>query len=193
VGIAIGVLIGSSGIVYSAMGKSGWDNQTPQFKAGYLAAFTDVVRMAKRTEPSGLIATSYTIPSKAKLVNWLYQVESTFAEEKNAERNITQIIAFAGAAMAREFGGDVTTASGMEQLAQVLKNRREAIARGDVKQTPPEVMARRNAIAARKKAFGKCMGSAHRETKTICKGKIKADFPPVPKLSYDDSATGKDE
>ncbi len=193
VGTAVGTLIGSVGVAYSTMGKAGWDKQSPEFKLGYLAGFTDVVRMAKGTDPGGQIAKAYKIPQTAKLVNWLYQVETMFKEEKHAPRNISQIIAFAGAAMAQDFGGDVTTVSGMEQLAAAMKNRREALARGDIKPSPPDVVARRQAIAARNDAFGKCMDSARRSARTSCKKKVRETFPPVPELKSEESSNADSE
>ncbi len=193
VGVAVGLLIGSVGVAYSTMGKAGWDKQPVEFKLGYLAGFTDVVRMAKGTDPGGQIAQSYKIPQTAKLINWLYQVETMFEEEKHAPRNISQIIAFAGAAMEREFGGDVTTVSGMEQLAAALKNRREALARGDIKPSPPDVVARRQAIAARNNAFSQCMGSARKSARTRCKTKVRETMPPIPELKSEESSNADSE
>jgi hypothetical protein len=175
--MVIGLLIGSVGLVYSAIGKPGWDKRSNEFKLGYIVGSTDILRMLKRTTPEHQFSLAYTIPRGAKPVNWLFHVERLFAMPANKDRNITQILALAGADMEVEFGGDITVVSGLEQLGEALRRRREAISSGKIAPTPPEVIAQRQAAAAESKAKTKCMNECRHTCRDTCNEQIKAQFP----------------
>ena len=86
-------------------------------------------------------------------------------------------LAFAGSDMEQEFGGDMMTMSGLEALGRALKSRREAIARGDVKESPPEVIAKRQRALAKEKVRSRCMGECRKTCRDTCDAKVRAKFP----------------
>jgi hypothetical protein len=181
-GLVLGFLIGSAGLVFSSMTLEGWGKQPTAFKLGYIAGYTDVVRMVKRSTPGHQVAQAYRIPSGAKPINWLYHIETIIKEGKKKPKDITQAIAFAGDAMGNDYGDDVVVSSGLEQMAAVMARRRAAIAAGDIEETPPDVTARRRYIAARERARTNCLRPCRQDCKSTCRAKIRAKYPSPPEL-----------
>jgi len=177
-GIVIGLLIGSAGLVYSAMGKAGWDKQPAYFKLGYIAGFNDVIRMVKRSVPDSAIAKDYTLPRNAKIPNWLYTIETMYKDPKYKDRNISQMMALAGSDMKAQYGEDIVVVSGLEQLAKALARRREALLSGEIEPTPPDVLAKRRLAIAKEEVRRKCMSGCRRTCRDTCKAEVKERFPP---------------
>lgn len=177
VGIIVGVLFGSAGVVFSALGKEGWAQRDVQFKLGYIAGFNDVVRMAKRSMPQSTIAQSFAIPRDAKLINWLYEIEQLFKDPRYENRSIVDLMALAGGPMAKKFGGEAHVESGLERLREAMDKRREAMLKGEIQEPSPEEMARYLAKRVKADARQKCMRTCHRGCRKSCDAEIKEKFP----------------
>lgn len=175
VGFAAGFLLGSVAVGTAALKKEGWLKQDRSFHLGYIVGFNDVIRMAKNSDPGYLEAT-FKLPPGAKPINWLAQVNKVFDEEYGDKLNITQIMAGAGERLEKTFGTEPEKRKGLEDLAEVLANRRESIEDGRLRLLTDEQIAVRNLVNERHKKLATCKRKCRKTCYPQCTKANKAEF-----------------
>jgi hypothetical protein len=171
IGLALGVSIGSIGLAYAGIMKDGWEKQSDQFKLGYIAGFKDVLVMAKGTSPSSYLDQQYKVPPRERLIDWLAAVNRAWADEKNADSSIQRVMAIASVDMNEQFGPERSGGVWMKGLGEAIQRRRDQIARGEIKPTPPEVLEKRRAQAAIAEEKEKCARKCRKNCRASCRQK----------------------
>jgi hypothetical protein len=125
VGFLVGVLLASGGIALAAMGKAAWSRLDPLVRGGYVAGFTDCLRMAKANDPEGWLATNYILPP-VKPIQWVAKVDELYEQKDLQNAPLHQVLLLAGHKLAEETGYREVKAGDprLERLRAVLQGHR---------------------------------------------------------------------
>jgi hypothetical protein len=126
-GTLIGLILGSSAVSLAEFKKSGWERFNGMFRAGYIAGFNDAVRIAKYRSAGSYLDTAFSVPSDARVSDWLKAMNRLYAKKENENLAVSQIIQLAGKELEGEFGADVS-ADNLARLAAFIQQRRDSAA-----------------------------------------------------------------
>ena len=103
VGVTLGVLLGGAGAALSVMGKQAWEGLPAAMQMGYMAGFTDCLRLAEAKDPGGWIAENYIVPPVTPM-QWSAKVSELYTDENLAQSPLNQVIILAGVRLSAETG-----------------------------------------------------------------------------------------
>jgi len=117
VGATLGLVLGGAASALSLMGKQAWEGLSPAMRAGYMAGFTDCLRLAKVNDPDGWLARTYLVPPVTP-IQWSAKVNELYEMKVYQDSPLYQMVMVAGRKLASETG--YTETRGLDPRLEAL-------------------------------------------------------------------------